>query len=155
MVLAQKEKVYNSTLTALRSGLSRFNDEMLIYKFTVDLLGKITHLSWVGIWFFNPVTKEFYLGYNIGKTSNKTVLRLDQLSFTSTTKVVIVNDIEQEKEPGIAPQVASEMKILLKKNQKILGMITVGSDRKDIFDETDKNYLAEIAETVVERIQYR
>jgi hypothetical protein len=55
-VLAQKEKVYTSTFTALRSGLSRFNDEMLIYKFTADLLGKITHSSWVGIWFFNPVT---------------------------------------------------------------------------------------------------
>jgi putative methionine-R-sulfoxide reductase with GAF domain len=63
--------------------------------------------------------------------------------------VVIINDIEQEKEPSIAPQVASEMKMLLTKNQKILRMITVGSDRKNIFDETDKNYLAEIADTVV------
>ncbi|MHA2225059.1 MAG: GAF domain-containing protein [Candidatus Hodarchaeales archaeon] len=63
--------------------------------------------------------------------------------------MVIINDIEQEKEPSIAPQVASEMKMLLTKNQKILRMITVGSDRKNIFDETDKNYLAEIADTVV------
>lgn len=124
----QKISLYKSLLTALQSGLTSIPDNMLIYKLTVDLLSKIPHLHWIGIYFYNSVTKEFYLGYNEGKTPIKTIIRLNQLNipeFQTDAKIEIINDVQTEKDSLFSPQVICEARVLLRKNGKILGMIVI------------------------------
>ena len=88
METTQKMSVYNAVLTTIRFEISKTHEEALIYKLVVDTLAKIPYFSWIGIYFFNPVTKEFYLGYHMGKPSNSTVIKLNQLEFV---KLDIIN----------------------------------------------------------------
>ena len=148
----QKTTVYNAALTTLRSEISKTNEDVLVYKLVVDTLAKIPYFTWIGIYFFNPITKEFYLGYYMGKPTNNNVIKLNQLAFA---KMEIINDIDVEQKVSICPDVASESKILLTKQGKTLGMIAVGSERKNIFNEIDRKYLLEITETVADKVYHR
>ena len=152
MEISQKINGYNVALTTIRSELSKTYEEAFIYKLVVDNLSKIPYFSWIGVYFFNPVTKEFYLGYYTGKLSKTTTIKLDQLRFT---KLEIINDIKTEQKFSICPEVAAECKLLLTKNNTILGLIAVGSENPNIFDETDRKNLLEIAETVADKIYHR
>lgn len=152
MELPQKTTAYNAALTTLRSEISKTYEEALIYKLVVDTLTKIPYFTWIGVYFFNPVTKEFYLGYYNGKPTNTTIIKLNQLTFT---KLEIINDINTEQKFSICPDETSECKILIMKNAKTLGLIVTGSKETNIFDEIDSKYLLEIAETVAERVYHR
>lgn len=154
----QKISVYKSMLTALQSGLTSIPDDMLTYKLMVDLLSKIPHLHWIGIYFYNSVTKEFYLGYNIGKTPTKTVIHLGQLNFPEhqiDAKLEIINDAQTEENEFFSPQVICEARVLLRKNGKILGMIVIGSENHNAFDEVDKEYLIGVSDTVSNKVFHR
>ena len=152
MELPQNTTAYNAALTTLRSEISKTYEEALIYKLVVDTLTKIPYFIWIGVYFFNPVTKDFYLGYYNGKPTNTPIIKLNQLTFT---KLEIINDINTEQKFSICPNVASECKILLMKNARTLGLIVAGSKETNIFDETDRKFLLEIAETVAERVYHR
>lgn len=144
--------MYDAALTTLRSEISKTNEDALVYKLVVDTLAKIPYFTWIGIYFFNPVTKEFYLGYYMGKPTKNNVIKLNQLAFA---KMEIINDIDVEQKISICPEVASESKILLTKNGKTLGLIAVGSERTNIFNEIDRKYLLEITETVADKVYHR
>ncbi|MFX0206805.1 MAG: GAF domain-containing protein [Candidatus Hodarchaeota archaeon] len=153
----KKFSVYNSTLNALRSGIAKINDELLIYKFTVDLLSKIPQFHWIGVYFYNPVTKEFYLGYNIGTQAAKTMVRYDQLGFPTNpfdAKIEIINNIEAEQTDSISPQATAEAHVLIKQGGTILGMIVIGSEATDNFNEVDRSSLIEIVDTVAEKVRH-
>ncbi|MFX0182438.1 MAG: hypothetical protein ACFE95_05070 [Candidatus Hodarchaeota archaeon] len=153
----EKITIYNSTLNSLRSGIARINDELLIYKFTVDLLSKTPYFHWIGIYFYNPVTKEFYLGYNIGTQAIRTMVRYDQLRFPSNqfdAKIEIINNIETEQTDSIAPKASSEAQVLFKHGGTILGMIVLGAETTDAFVEVDKKSLIAIADTVAEKVHH-
>ncbi|MFX0051927.1 MAG: hypothetical protein ACFFAJ_01120 [Candidatus Hodarchaeota archaeon] len=153
----KKISVYSSTLNALRSGIAKIIDELLIYKFTVDLLSKIPQFHWIGVYFYNPVTKEFYLGYNIGTQATTTMVRYDQLPFPSNqfdAKIEIINNVEAEQTESIAPHAASEAQVLFKHGGTILGMIVIGSETTDTFNEVDRTSLIEIVDTVAEKVRH-
>jgi putative methionine-R-sulfoxide reductase with GAF domain len=149
--ISQKTSAYSAALTTLRSELAKTNDEAFIYKLVVDTLSKFPYFSWIGVYFFNPVTKEFYLGYYIGKQTKASVIKLNQLRFT---KFEIINDIKAENKLSICPEVSSECKLLLIKNETILGLIAMGSKNSNIFDEIDRKYLLEIAETAADKVYH-
>ncbi|MFX0208444.1 MAG: hypothetical protein ACFFDT_20845 [Candidatus Hodarchaeota archaeon] len=151
MEISQKTSEYNAILTSLRSELAKTYEEAFIYKLIVDTLTNFPYFSWIGVYFFNPVTKEFYLGYYTGKLTKTSVIRLDQLKFE---KFEIINDINAKQKLSICPDVYSEFKLLLRKNNKILGLIVVGSENPNIFDEIDQKYLLEIAETVADKVYH-
>ncbi|MFX0171323.1 MAG: hypothetical protein ACFE9L_05335 [Candidatus Hodarchaeota archaeon] len=157
MIQTKKISVYTSTLNALRSGIAKINDELLIYKFTVDLLSKIPQFHWIGVYFYNPVTKEFYLGYNVGTQATTTMVRYDQLRFPTNpfdAKIEIINNIEAEQTDSLAPQAAAEAQILFKQGGMILGMIVIASETTDIFTEVDRSSLIELVDTVTEKVRH-
>ena len=149
---SQKTNVYNAALASIRSELAKTYEEAFIYKLVVDILSKFTHFSWIGVYFFNPVTEEFYLGYYTGKLAKTSVIKLEQLKFD---KFEMINDIDAEQKLSICPDVYSECKLLLIKNNEILGLIVIGSEIQNIFNETDIKYLLEIAETVADKVYHR
>ncbi len=110
MEIPHKTSAYNTALTTLRSELATTYEEAFIYKLIVDNLSKIPRFSWIGVYFFNPVTKEFYLGYYTGKQTKTTVIKLDQLRFT---KFEVTNDTNAEQKFLICPQDISEYGLLL------------------------------------------
>ncbi|UCG02263.1 MAG: hypothetical protein JSW11_22060 [Candidatus Heimdallarchaeota archaeon] len=152
MNISQKTSAYNAALSSLRFELTKTYEEAFIYKLVVDSLSKIPHFSWIGIYFFNPVTKEFYLGYHSGKVAKITVIKLDQLS---VTKFEIISDITAEPKFSVCPDVASECKLLIMKHNTTLGLIVIGSDNPNTFNEIDRKYLLEIAETVADKVYHR
>lgn len=152
MDISEKTNAYTAALTKLRSELAKTYEEAFIYKLVVNTLTKLPYFSWIGVYFFNPVTKEFYLGYYTGKLTKTTVIRLDQLRFT---KFEIINDINTEQKLSICPEVNSECKMLLRKNNTIFSLIAVGSENPNIFDEVDRRYLLEMAETVADEVYHR
>ena len=128
---------------------------MKIYMETVDLLFQLPHIDWCGIYFYNDVTREFYLGYYRDQKVETGLLRLDQLSLRSPeNKLDLCNDIKSEGKTSVYNQTASEIKVIFKKPLKIFGLITLSSKQVSIFDYLDEKYLLEIAETLAERIQY-
>ncbi|MFX1537944.1 MAG: hypothetical protein ACFFDI_27440 [Promethearchaeota archaeon] len=151
MEVSQKTNDYNAALTSLRSELAKTYDEAFIYKLVVDILSKFTYFSWIGVYFFNPVTKEFYLGYYTGKITKTSVIKLDQLKFD---KFEIINDIDIKHKLSVCPDVYSECKLFLRINNDILGLIAIGSEKPNIFDEIDRRFLLEIAETVADKIYH-
>ncbi|MFX0124100.1 MAG: hypothetical protein ACFFAE_10720 [Candidatus Hodarchaeota archaeon] len=152
MVIPQKTSAYNTVLTSLRFELTKTYEEAFIYKLVVDTLSKIPYFSWIGVYFFNPVTEEFYLGYYSGKLAKITAIKLDQLRFT---KFDVINDINAERKFSVCPEVTSECKLLLTKNNTTLGLIAIGSENQNFFDEIDRKYLLEIAETVTDKVYHR
>ena len=151
MEISQKAGVYSTALTKIRSELAKTYEEASIYKLVIDFLSQFQFMSWIGAYFFNPVTEEFYLGYYQGKLTKTTVIKLNQLKFTDFE---IINDINSEKKLSISPDCISECKLLLKKNNAILSLIAIGSENANVFDEIDRKYLLEIAETMADRIYY-
>ena len=56
---------------------------------------------------------------------------------------------------SVCSEISSECKLLLTKNETCLELIVIGSDEPDSFDEIDKKYLLEIAETVTDKVYHR
>jgi putative methionine-R-sulfoxide reductase with GAF domain len=122
---------------------------------TVDLLFQLPHIDWCGIYFYNDVTREFYLGYYRDQPVETGLLRLDQLSLRPPqNKLDLCNNVKSEGKTSPYNQTASEIKVIFKKPLKIFGLFTLSSKQVNVFDNIDEKYLLEIAETLAERIQY-
>ena len=152
MEISQKTSTYDRVLGEIRSELAKIYEEASIYKFVVDNLSQLPFFSWIGVYFFNPVTEEFYLGYYTGELPKTTVIKLKQLK---SNKYEMINDFNAEQTPSVGPEVNSECKLLLEKDHTKLSLIVIGSENSYIFDEIDQKYLLEIAETIVDRVYYR
>ena len=80
---------------------------------------------------------------------------MNQLILKSTNnKIDLCNDIKAEGKISSYAEAASEVKVLIRKQEKIFGLIAASSDEKNSFDDTDETYLLEVVETIAERIQY-
>ena len=155
--MATPEKIteFNKLLNTLRNETARSIDVTKIYMTTVDLLFNLSHINWCGIYFFNDVTKDFYLGYYRDNPANISLIKLKQLTLISpTNKIDLCNDIKGEGKISSYAEAASEIKVLIRKQEKIFGLIAASSNNENIFDETDEKYLLEVVETIAERIQY-
>lgn len=155
MDLPQKLIDYNKMLASLRSDIAHTADIMKMYMSTVDLLFKLTHIDWCGIYFFNDVTREFYLGYYRDQSTDKSTIQLNQLLLRSPlNKIEFCNNIKGEGKISPFKQASSEIKVIFRKPLKIFGLITLSSTQINNFDNIDEKYLLEVAETLAERIQY-
>ncbi|MHA1969950.1 MAG: hypothetical protein ACW964_19420, partial [Candidatus Hodarchaeales archaeon] len=125
------------------------------YMETVDLLFQLPHIDWCGIYFYNDVTREFYLGYYRDQPVETGLLRLDQLSLRPPQNVLdLCNDVKIEGKTSPYNKTASEIKVIFKRPLIIFGLFTLSSKQINVFDNIDEKYLLEIAETLAERIQY-
>jgi putative methionine-R-sulfoxide reductase with GAF domain len=151
----QKIAEYYEILATFRSEVAHSVDVMKIYMTTIDLLFKLSHINWCGIYFFNDVTKEFYLGYYRDQPTNTSVIRLNQLSLKQPrNKLDLCNNVKAEGKISSYIQAASEIKVLFRQQNKIYGLIATSSKQENIFDDIDEKYLLEVVETIVERVQY-
>ena len=156
--MTSKQSTYQSMLKLLRSNLASVNDELISYKLAVDFLSKITHLGWVGVYFYNPVTEEFYLGYNVGSSPKSTVVKYNQLAFPRNqydASYTVNNEVHQDHPSSLSPGAGSEAQILIKSNGKILAMICVGSSERGTFDDDDRDSLRELGRLVAEQVTLR
>lgn len=142
-------------LSTLRSEVAHSVDVIKIYMTTIDLLYELSHINWCGIYFFNDVTKEFYLGYYRNQPTNISVIRLNQLSLKPpNNKLDFCNHVTAEGKVSSYDQAASEIKVLFRQQHKIFGLIATSSKYENTFDDIDEKYLLEVVETIVERVQY-
>lgn len=142
----------------LRSSLATVNDEMLSYKIAVDVLAKVTHLGWIGVYFFNPVTEEFYLGYSTGGSPKTTIVRYNQLNFPNNqydASFTFNNEVQPDHPSSLSPKAGSEAHILIKSAGKILALICIGASEQSTFDEVDQRSLREFGRLVEERVTLR
>lgn len=151
----QKLTEYNEMLASLRSNVSHTVDVLKIYMLAIDLLFILSHINWCGVYFFNDVTKEFYLGYYRDQPPNISVIRLNQLSLKlPNEKVDLCNNMKAEGKVSPYEQASSEIKILIGQQHRTFGLIVISSKSENIFDEIDEKYLSEVVETISERVQY-
>lgn len=121
-------------LASLRSKVSHTVDVLKIYMLAIDLLFILSHINWCGVYFFNDVTKEFYLGYYRDQPTNISVIRLNQLSLKQPNeKVDLCNNLKAEGKISPFEQASSEIKILIGQQHKTFGLIVIIARKVKIF----------------------
>lgn len=156
MDLTEKERLYEPILATIRTELSKIRDPALIYMLVVDQLSQMPYFDWTGIYLLNPVRKELYLCYHVGKDTEHTIIPVGQGvcgSAVAEHTDKVIDDVTKEKNYlACSLETRSEIVVLLENDGEIFGQIDVDSDQIGAFDETDRKYLREIATMMADKI---
>ena len=156
MEMADKEKLYEPILAAIRFELSKVHDAALIYMVVIDKLSKIPYFDWTGIYLLNPVRQELYLCYYVGKPTEHNIIPVGKgicgSAVAEHTDKIVEDVTKEENYLACSVETRSEIVVLLEKDGEILGQIDVDSNELGAFDETDRKYLREITKIVVDKV---
>ena len=115
-----------------------------------DLKIAFPKYSWVGIYLIenDVLALETFLG----KSTEHTKIKLDKgicgASASSGETVIVGNVTEEERYISCDINVKSEIVIPIKKNNNIIGVLDIDSDKKKAFTNEDKEFLEEIARLI-------
>ncbi len=148
------DEKYKLLIKQIKSLLSK-NDNILanLSNFTAALKQTFHKISWVGFYLYDG--KELYLGPFQGKVACTKIQIGKGVCGTAAEKreTAIVPDVD--KFPGhIACDVESKSEIVVPiiKDDKLYGVLDLDSSSLNSFDETDKKYLEELVNFLVNEI---
>jgi GAF domain-containing protein len=148
-VISTKEKLWNQLLTDFETGIkNKTQDE--IYKLAIDLMAKLPHFNWTGIYLLNNGVLELYK-YYIGKPTDHVRINIGQGvcgTAVAEKRDIIVDDVlKLDNYLACSAETRAEIVVLIKNSEdEIIGQIDIDSDSVGAFDETDRKYMHKIAQ---------
>ena len=159
LTINQKKESYLSIIEQLNLHLNEatVTSSSQIYKLVVDHLVKLSHLHWTGIYLLDSNANELVLEYYIGKPTDHTRIPVGKGVCGSAVAEKIDKIIEDVREENnylaCSLETRSEIVILIEDEDRIIGQIDIDSDEVGAFDETDRKYLRQISEIIVNRLK--
>ncbi|MCJ7554372.1 MAG: GAF domain-containing protein [Ignavibacteriaceae bacterium] len=148
------DEKYKLLIKQIKSLLNK-NENILsnLSNFTAALKQTFNKISWVGFYLYDG--KELYLGPFQGKVACTKIQLGKGVCGTSAKKreTLIVPDVDKFPE-HIACDVESKSEIVVPiiKDDKLYGVLDLDSSSLNSFDETDKKYLEELVNFLVNEI---
>lgn len=128
-----------------------------IYKLVVDHLEKLSHFHWTGIYLLDSNNNELILEYYIGKPTDHTKIPVGKgVCGSAVAEKIdkIIGDVREENDYlACSLETRSEIVVLIEDEDRIIGQIDIDSDEVGAFDETDRKYLRQISEIIVNRLK--
>ncbi|MHA2347430.1 MAG: GAF domain-containing protein [Candidatus Hodarchaeales archaeon] len=151
-----KEDIYKNILDSMTDQLktSQKHEPAEIYKIVVTELAKIPYFDWTGIYLLNHESQELILDYYIGAETEHTVIPVGTgvcgAAVADNIDKVIYDVREESNYLACSLGTRSEIVVLIRDGDKILGQIDVDSDTVGAFDNQDKTYLQKVASIITQ-----
>lgn len=126
-----------------------------LYKVVVERLAKLTHFHWTGIYLLRGDVLE--LEHFIGRPTEHVRIPVGKGicgSAVAKRGNVIVEDVRRESNYlACSIRTRSEIVVLIKDGEMILGELDIDSDEPAAFDAEDEAALERVADTIVRRLR--
>ena len=121
-----------------------------------DIKDAFPKYSWVGIYLIDNDT--LILETFLGKSTEHTKIKLDKgvcgASASSGETLIVGNVTEEECYISCDIAVKSEIVVPIKKNNLVIGVLDIDSDKKSAFTNEDKEFLEEVARLIGNSFPY-
>lgn len=156
---SETEKIgrYQAILEQLRNKIPSLSSKQEIFDYVIQLLSNLPHFQWTGIYEYEePKQMLFLYPTYVGLPTEHIQIPKGQGvcgSAVAQDKDIIVKDVtQQENYLACSAHTKSEIVVLIKKDSHVLGQIDVDSDEISAFSDTDKTYLQQIADIIVQNL---
>ena len=144
-----KQEDYKTLLAQVRAMVKDETDAVANMANVAALIQETFHFWWTG--FYRVIGKQLVLGPFQGPVACTRIGFGKGVCGTSwkECKTLVVEDVEQF--PGhiaCSSESRSEIVVPLIKNDEVIGVLDIDSERLATFDQTDKEWLEQIAEVV-------
>lgn len=159
LTINQKKESYLSIIEQLNLHLNEatVTSSSQIYKLVVDHLDKLSHFHWTGIYLLDLNANELILEYYKGKTTDHTRIAVGKgVCGSAVAEKIdkIIGDVREENNYlACSLETRSEIVVLIEDEDRIIGQIDIDSDEVGAFDETDRKYLRQISEIIVNSLK--
>lgn len=145
---------YTAVERQVRQALGDANDATAAMTRTVELLKRIPHYSWVGI--YQLVGDELVLGPFLGKPSPHTRIPLGRgiCGAAATAKTtIVVDDVNSDpRYLACSLETRSEIVVPVLRGNEVLAEIDIDSDTPAAFDQRDRQMLETVAALLAEKL---
>ena len=152
--MSKKEEL-NQALRDIETAVLKVRDEKGLYRVIVDRLARIPHFHWSGIYLLKGDTLE--LEYFTGRPTEHKRIPVGKGicgSAVARGKNIIVDDVSKESNYlACSIYTRSEIVVLIRDGDRILGEIDIDSDDASAFDHEDESFLERVGEILVERLR--
>ena len=154
----EKEKLYRSILQSMEQKLLQIKDltPQKLFTVVIDHLSSISYFNWVGIYLLNKEKDELVLDYYVGKPTEHTHIPVGRGVCGSAVvdkEDKIIDDVTNEENYlACSLETRSEIVVLIENQTEIIGQIDVDSDDIAAFDETDREYLRQVSNLIIEHL---
>ncbi|MHA1228804.1 MAG: GAF domain-containing protein [Candidatus Hodarchaeales archaeon] len=154
-----KKKIYSQIIARINQRIENNSVKKPhdVYKLVVDELSNIPYFNWTGIYLLDLGSNELKLDYYVGKPTEHTNIRVGVgvcgSAVAEDTDKIIGDVTEEENYLACSLETRSEIVVLIREDEKIIGQIDVDSDQPNAFDETDQEKLQKIAKIMVEKLK--
>jgi len=158
MQKVEKEKQYRSILQSIEQKLLQIEDltPQKVYMVVIDHLSSIPYFNWVGIYLLDKENNELVLDYYVGKPTEHTHIPVGRGVCGSAVvdkEDKIIDDVTNEENYlACSLETRSEIVVLIENQTEIIGQIDVDSDDIAAFDETDREYLRQVSNLIIEHL---
>lgn len=113
-----------------------------------------TRFDWVGIYLMKPDEDKLWLHNYVGEPTEHSTIEVGQgvcgTAVAEKTNQNIPDVTEVENYLACSPRVKSELVVLIRAGDEILGQIDVDSHQKEAFTEDDEEQIAAVADKLAE-----
>jgi L-methionine (R)-S-oxide reductase len=145
---------YTAVERQVRQALGDAHDATAAMTRTVELLKRIPHYSWVGI--YRLVGDELVLGPFLGKPSPHTRIPLGRgiCGAAATAKTtIVVDDVNSDpRYLACSLETRSEIVVPVLRGNDVLAEIDIDSDTPAAFDQRDRQMLETVAALLAEKL---
>jgi L-methionine (R)-S-oxide reductase len=145
---------YTSIEGQVRQALRDTTDATAAMSRTVEILKRIPHYSWAGI--YQVAGGELVLGPFLGKPSPHTRIPLGRgicgaAAIEQTT--IVVDDVNNDpRYLACSVETRSEIVVPVKRGGEVIAEIDIDSDRPAAFDQRDRQMLEAVAALLAEKL---
>jgi L-methionine (R)-S-oxide reductase len=115
-----------------------------------DLKNTFSKYSWVGIYLIDKdiLLLDSFLGKSTEHTKIKFTEGICGACATAVETIIVGNVCEDNRYISCDLSVKSEIVVPIKKNNELIGVLDIDSDRKGIFTDEDKEFLEIVADLI-------
>lgn len=154
----EKSALYTVIIETITKTLQNLTTKQEKFDLVIKELSTLPHFQWTGIYEYDePKAMLTLYPVYIGLPTDHINIPKGQGVCGSAVQKgedIIVEDVSKlDNYLACSTQTKSEIVVLLKDKQKILGQIDVDSDRVGAFSEVDRQYLNQIADLLVQNLK--
>jgi GAF domain-containing protein len=149
--MSSKQSLWDQVIKSFDEESSTLKSQDEVLKFSVNLMEKLPHFHWTGIYWLNGEVLE--LGYYVGEPTDHTQINIGQgvcgTAVAENRDIIIDDVLEIENYLACSAETRAEIVVLIKKSDgTILGQIDVDSDDVGAFDEVDRSNMELLAHKI-------
>ena len=154
---SEKESEYSKIVDAFIESLPQLESKEDMFDFVIHKLSALPHFEWTGIYEYDTPKEmltlyPMYVGLPTGHIKIPKGKGVCGTAVANNDDIIIDDVTKQENYLACSVGTRSEIVVLIKKDNQILGQIDVDCDEPGAFNDMDRKNLKKIAELLAEYI---